>query len=243
MDIITLNYMAAQKQQMLETLRTQKGKPNAIITRNDLIMYQDLSPNSGDYEFLWNVQENGDKSNQDLLGTNDYFWPTHIAMAIQKYDSSKTKGWAGTPLYNYVDENIFGNAGEAEALRALFRSKLSFNVDTTEMGSKIATHHLMHRPEVQYETAATTTQAIQRPAYGPSMEKRGYFELHQDLMYHGDDTGNKNVLDVSKEDTSGIEGDTSGNMRNRVWLFVHGWRYHHSFTKSSDKQVCLSRQF
>lgn len=188
---------------------------NPLITEETIRMEYKLGTTST-IRFNPNKSKSNVRKSEKLLEENCTFWPQYIRHVVQKEDyTPSTEGGGHTTEntcigdrmpFTYPDPAYFNGPKEYRELQRIWNSCLSLK---TGRGDRLTNYDLdktLYVPCCQFEPAAEGGTP-KFPAYGPTMEERGFAKLNIPMPLFGGDTNEFTIELIKPLTEASIGGD------------------------------------
>lgn len=153
---------------------------------------------------------------EQLLPDKINFFIGFIRVGLRKWDATNKFLY---PLYSHEDANYFTVTNELKSVYALFNGSIDILTDNSARMVTFLNDNFRRVPGQQYETLASPALPFW-PAYGPTLEDKGYHQAAPNLVM---DTNKVNQIKVLlKGYQAAIAGGSDFNV---LQVDLYGWNF------------------
>lgn len=197
-----------------------------IISEQTLRLEAELKAGRNAYALQMYENPGSDRPQEIKLNRNDAFIVIAAALAITKQDKTNDPPLYGNyPLFTFPDPGFFlgspaAGLDEHECLETVYNGQLTIKTNNTDRLTGLSTSHFRYVPE------RTMGDGVY-PQYGPTLEKRGFFEMEPHIILNGQQN-NLVEVEIGAGDTAVIAGGIDGSAQavdttNVMVVQLHGF--------------------
>lgn len=160
------------------------------------------------------------KNLEILLPDKAKFFAAFMRVCARKWDATKK---VLDPVFTYPDKNYFIATDEALSLESLYNGFIDFKTNNNGRLVRFSNDVFRRVPAQQHEPISGNQPFL--PAYGPSLEEKGFHQLIPNLIL---ETALQNEIIVNTMGAApAIEGGTN---KNYIQVELYGWTFSGLYT-------------